>query len=157
VVSDHSPCPPELKAGADFGTAWGGIASVQLGLPVVWTAARDRDIPLAQVVHWMAAAPALLTGLTDRGAILPGRRADLCVFAPDETFVVDAAQLLHRHKVTPYAGRTLAGVVEQAWLAGRPVDDERRGRILTPASSPPVESSTASKFSSTGGEERMQG
>jgi allantoinase len=157
VVSDHSPCPPELKAGADFGTAWGGIASVQLGLPVVWTAARERGIPLAQVVHWMAGAPAALTGLADRGSIASGQRADLCVFAPDETFVVDPGRLRHRHKVTPYAGRTLAGVVEQTWLAGRPIDDERRGRLVTLASSPPRESRSAPKFGCASGDERMQG
>jgi allantoinase len=134
VVSDHSPCPPELKAGADFGAAWGGIASVQLGLPVVWTAARERGIPLARVVGWMAAAPAKLVGLADRGAIASGRRADLCVVAPDEPFVVDPAHLRHRHKVTPYAGRTLTGVVKQTWLAGQPVDHERRGRLVTAGS-----------------------
>jgi allantoinase len=134
VVSDHSPCPPKLKAGADFGAAWGGIASVQLGLPVVWTAARERGIPLAQVVGWMAAAPAKLVGLADRGAIARGHRADLCVVAPDEPFVVDPAHLRHRHKVTPYAGRTLTGVVKHTWLAGQPVDHERRGRLVTAGS-----------------------
>jgi allantoinase len=134
VVSDHSPCPPGLKAGGDFGAAWGGIASVQLGLSAVWTEARRRGVRLESVVRWMAAAPAELTGLTDRGVIAAGRRADLCVFAPDETFVVDPARLLHRHPLTPYAGRTLAGVVEQTWLAGRPVDEERRGRLVTAGS-----------------------
>ena len=42
VVSDHSPCPPGLKQRetGDFGAAWGGISSLQLGLPAVWTQAR---------------------------------------------------------------------------------------------------------------------
>ena len=133
VVSDHSPCTVAAKRldTGDFGDAWGGIASVQLGLPVVWTQARERGIGLADLMRWMAEAPAALTGLTDRGSIAPGRRADLCVFAPDDTFVVDPARLRHRNPISPYAGRTLFGVVEQTWLAGAPITDEaRRGRLV---------------------------
>jgi allantoinase len=130
-VSDHSPCPAELKCG-DFGQAWGGIASVELGLSVAWTEAARRGIGIDRIAHWMAAAPAAVTGLAGRGAIVPGYRADLAVFAPDETFAVDPARLRQRHPVTPYTGRTLRGVVEQTWLAGVPVtDDERRGRLVT--------------------------
>ena len=140
VVSDHSPCTVELKrltrgdpAAGDFGAAWGGIASVQLGLPVVWTEAVQRGVSLSQLAGWMAAAPARLTGLADRGAIAPGQRADLTVFAPDEQFVVDPARLLHRHPVTPYAGMTLRGVVHQAWLAGEPITPgQRTGRLAVP-------------------------
>ncbi|HEV7204622.1 MAG TPA: allantoinase AllB [Jatrophihabitans sp.] len=129
VVSDHSPCTVEAKRfdTGDFGDAWGGIASVQLGLPAVWTEAAARGVELARVVHWMAAAPATLTRLTDRGAVAAGRRADLCVFAPDDTFVVDPARLRHRNPISPYAGRTLRGVVEQTWLAGRRLTGERDG------------------------------
>ncbi|WP_375497917.1 allantoinase AllB [uncultured Jatrophihabitans sp.] len=133
VVSDHSPCTIAAKRldTGDFGDAWGGIASVQLGLPVMWTQARERGVPLARLMHWMAETPAALTGLTDRGTIAPGQRADLCVFAPDETFVVDPAKLRHRNPVSPYAGRTLYGVVEQTWLAGVPItDDARRGQLV---------------------------
>jgi allantoinase len=121
VVSDHSPCPAAAKRmdTGDFGDAWGGIASVQLSLPAVWTEAARRGIGLDRVAGWMAAAPAALTGLADRGAIRPGLRADLCCFAPGQEFVVDAAALRHRNPVTPYAGRTLTGVVRQTWLAGR--------------------------------------
>ncbi|MHA3702877.1 allantoinase AllB [Jatrophihabitans sp. YIM 134969] len=133
VVSDHSPCTPEAKRldVGDFGLAWGGIASVQLGLPAVWTAARTRGVPLTDIARWMAAAPADLTGLTDRGVIAPGKRADFCVVAPEATFVVDPTKLRHRNPLTPYAGQTLYGVVEQTWLHGAPVrDGERRGRML---------------------------
>ena len=121
VVSDHSPCTVAAKRfdTGDFADAWGGIASVQLGLPAVWTEAARRGIGLDRVAAWMAAAPAALTGLADRGAISPGRRADFSVFAPDERFVVDPARLRQRNPVTPYAGRTLRGVVRQTWLAGR--------------------------------------
>ncbi len=134
VVSDHSPCTVAAKRldTGDFGDAWGGIASVQLGLPVVWTQARQRGIGLPEVMRWMAEAPAALTGLSDRGSIAPGRRADLCVFAPDETFVVDPARLRHRNPISPYAGRTLVGVVEQTWLAGDPITDgARRGQLVS--------------------------
>jgi allantoinase len=120
VVSDHSPCPvPDKRLDTgDFGAAWGGIASLQLSLPVTWTAAAARGRSLAEVARWMAAAPARLTGLRDRGEIRPGAQADFCVLAPDEEFTVDAAALAQRHPLTPYAGRTLRGVVRQTWLRG---------------------------------------
>jgi allantoinase len=121
VVSDHSPCTPELKRGGDFGTAWGGIASLQLGLPAVWTAARARGHTLVDLVRWMAEGPADLVGLRRKGRIAVGGDADLCVFAPDQQLVVDAGRLHHRHPVTPYAGRRLAGVVRGTWLRGRRV------------------------------------
>ena len=134
VVSDHSPCTAELKeqGGGDFGVAWGGIASVQLGLPAVWTGARARGHSLADVVRWMAAAPADRVGLTHKGRIEVGADADLVRFAPDEEFVVDAATLHHRNKISAYAGRRLAGVVRETWLRGVPVtEDAVRGRLLS--------------------------
>src|ERR1700733_902154 len=122
VVSDHSPCTVAAKRfdTGDFADAWGGIASLQLGLPAVWTEAARRGIGLGRLAAWMSAAPAALAGLAGRGAIRPGLRADLCCFAPDEGIVVDRATLRHRNPVSPYAGRTLTGVVRQTWLAGRP-------------------------------------
>jgi len=140
VVSDHSPCPPELKApgSGDFGAAWGGIASLQLGLSAVWTVARRRGRTLDDVVRWMAAAPAGLAGLAAKGALAVGRDADLVAFDPDATYVVDPGRLLHRHPVTPYAGRTLTGQVRQTWLRGAALldadsgapDGEPGGRLL---------------------------
>ena len=86
IVSDHSPATPELKyaADGDFAAAWGGIASLQLGLPLVWTEARRRGIRLERVIEWMSTAPARRVGLTAKGAIEVGRAADLVVFAPEE-------------------------------------------------------------------------
>jgi allantoinase len=123
VVSDHSPCLPELKSfgPGDFGAAWGGIASLQLGLSAVWTVARRRGRTLDDIARWMASAPAALAGLPAKGRLAPGGDADLVAFDPDETYVVDPAKLLHRHPVTPYAGKTLTGRVRQTWLRGTPL------------------------------------
>lgn len=133
VVSDHSPCTTDLKRldTGDFGAAWGGISSLQLGLPAVWSQARLRGHTLADVVRWMAGAPARLAGLPGKGTIATGYDADFAVFAPDDAFVADPYRLHHKHPVTPYAQRPLAGVVRSTWLRGEPVTGEPRGRLLT--------------------------
>ncbi len=133
VVSDHSPCTAELKRldTGDFGAAWGGIASVQLSLPVTWTEASSRGHTLAEFAGWMATAPARLAGLAGKGAIAAGYDADFAVFAPEDSFVVDPARLRHRQPVTPYAGVRLRGVVRETWLAGERIDGHTpRGRLL---------------------------
>jgi len=122
VVSDHSPCTPELKHG-DFATAWGGVSSLQIGLPAVWTAARERGFGLGDVVRWMAESPAALAGLSARkGRIAVGVDADLVAFDDGASFTVDPSRLRHRNPVTPYAGRTLGGSVQATWLRGQVVD-----------------------------------
>jgi allantoinase len=129
VATDHSPAPPALKHLDDgnFIRAWGGIASLQLGLAAVWTGAAARGIRFERLAQWMSAGPATLAGLAQRkGAIAPGRDADLVIWDPDAESVVDAATLYHRHRVTPYAGLDLRGRVQTTLVRGARVFDEGR-------------------------------
>jgi allantoinase len=140
IATDHSPCPPRMKRldDGDFLRAWGGIASLQLTLPVVWKGARERGYTPVDLARWMCEAPARLAGLDARkGAIAAGRDADFVVWDPYAEFVVDPARLHHRHPLTPYEGATLPGVVAATYLRGRLVYDrghfaaEPAGRVLT--------------------------
>jgi allantoinase len=132
VATDHSPAPPALKGldDGDFMRAWGGIASLQLGLAAVWTGAAARGLSIDRVSRWLSKAPARLAGLDNvKGSIAVGRDADFVIWDPDADAVVDAAALHHRHAVTPYAGRRLRGVVQQTILRGQVIFD--RGALAT--------------------------
>ncbi len=130
VASDHSPCSPHLKAmeQRDFMTAWGGVSGLQLALSVVWTEASHRGHTLVDIARWMSAAPAQLAGLAQKGAIAAGRDADLVAFADIEHQTVTPEHIHHRHKVTPYAGESLRGVVRATYLRGIRVADG--GRVV---------------------------
>ncbi len=138
IATDHSPSPPALKCPGDFAHAWGGIASLELSLPAVWTTATTRALPLQvmDVARWMSGAPAALAGLGGRkGRIAPARDADLVVWDPDGERVIEPTLLQQRHKLTPYAGRRLRGVVTTTFLRGRRVWDDgalvsERGGLL---------------------------
>lgn len=140
IVSDHSPCPPELKLRetGDFLGAWGGISSLQLRLPIVWTEACRRGFSIQDLSRWLCSAPAKLVGLNERkGLIKIGYDADLVIWNPAKQFRVDGSALHHRHKLTPYQDRVLQGVVEKTFLRGRKIYDEGevidqpRGLLLT--------------------------
>jgi allantoinase len=137
VASDHSPSPPALKCleSGDFLAAWGGIASLELALSAVWTGARQRGRTVMDVTRWMARHPALLAGLSRKGRIAAGCDADLVVFDPDGSWIVDPKALRQRHRVTPYAGLALRGRVLRTFVRGMCVYDgdrfsEPRGRWL---------------------------
>ena len=131
IATDHSPCPPAMKrleAGGPggepgrFDEAWGGIASLSAALPVLWTECRERGLQLAQLVQWMSSAPARLAGLNEHvGAIEAGKHANLVAFDPEASFVLTAADLHHRHPLSPYLGETLRGRVHTTWLRGERV------------------------------------
>jgi allantoinase len=140
IVSDHSPCPPQMKLSdsGDFLCAWGGISSLQLRLPIVWSEAQRRGHSINDLSRWLCAAPAQLVGLQDRkGKIAVGCDADLVIWNPAEQFQVTASELHHRHKLTPYEGKKLVGVVEKTFLRGRKIYDKGefieapRGLLLT--------------------------
>ena len=126
VVSDHSPCPPEMKlpAEGDFMKAWGGISSLQLRLPVIWTEARARGFGLKELSEWLCAAPARQVGWErQKGSIRLEADADLIIWNPDREFKVEPEMIHHRHKLTPYNGEVLQGVVEKTFLRGQMVYD----------------------------------
>ena len=136
VVSDHSPCTPQLKKpeSGDFMGAWGGISSLQLGLSVLFTLARQRGYSLAQVFEWNAAGPARLAGLSQRkGRLAKGFDADLVIWNDTRVSAVRASELHHRHKITPYAGRGLLGEIEQTYVGGRLAFDRANGHSPTRA------------------------
>jgi allantoinase len=138
VVSDHSPCPPEMKLRdeGDFMKAWGGISSLQLRLPVMWTETDARGCTLNQLAEWLCGAPAQQVGLAQRkGSITVGSDADIVIWNPYREFRVTPEMIQHRHKLTPYAGEVLSGVVEKTFLRGQMVYDggefgEPNGQLL---------------------------
>jgi allantoinase len=133
IATDHSPCPPEMKQRGEgsFREAWGGIASLQLALPVVWTEAKARGIPITCLARWMSERPSQLAGLHHRkGGIRVGCDADLVVFDPNARWRVDAGQLYHRHPITPYHGEMLEGAVQTTFVRGEKVFD--RGKFADP-------------------------
>ncbi len=124
VVTDHSPCPPAMKrlVEGNFRTAWGGIASLSVALPVMYTEASHRGFSLIDIARWMSEAPAKLAGChSHKGRLAPGFDADFVVFDPESEFVVSEDRLYYRHPVSPYLGEELRGVVKATYLRGRKV------------------------------------
>jgi len=138
VVSDHSPCAPELKkfTAGDFLAAWGGIAGLQFTLPAMWSGAKRRGFELEDVVRWTAERTAAFTGLSAKGRLEKGRDADIVLFDDAALFDIEPGGVLHRHKVTAYAGLRLLGTVAAHYLRGALIYENgefpggRRGRPL---------------------------
>ena len=121
VATDHSPATPDLKetTSGNFLKAWGGIASLQIALPVLWTAAKQRNIGVEHIAKWLSENPAKLIGLEHKkGRIEKGYDADLVIWNPDESFTVTEQMILHKHKITPYLGEQLYGTVHSTYLGG---------------------------------------
>jgi allantoinase len=121
VTTDHSPCIPEMKQSGEgrWDRAWGGVSTMGLALPVLWTAMQRRGIALQRIGDWMGEAPAKLAGLTGhKGAIAVGADADFAVFDPDAAWKVTREELLFKNKVSPYLGAELRGRVKETWLRG---------------------------------------
>ncbi len=124
IVTDHSPCPPEMKRldSGRFDLAWGGIASLSLALSIIHTECRRRGFTLEDIVRWMSSAPAALAGISHRaGALEAGREANFLIFDTEEEFFVTTDKLHYRHAISPYLNETLRGAVKTTYLRGEPV------------------------------------
>ena len=135
IVSDHSPCTPTLKHidTGDIENAWGGISSLQFGLSIIWTEAQQRSYSLLDVINWMATEPANFAGLGDRkGQIACGYDADIVVFDPKTSYQIDPKMIKYRHKITPYEGRKVSGIVKRTYVRGQLVysDNQLLGKPI---------------------------
>lgn len=124
IASDHSPCPPEMKnlTEGSYTEAWGGISSLQLTLPVIWTECRNRGYSLADLTNWLSSGPAKFIGFgNQKGEISKGFDADLVCWDPEAEFQVDTSIIHHKHKLTPYQNERLFGMVKKTYLRGKMV------------------------------------
>jgi len=124
VVTDHSPCPPSMKRldEGNFESAWGGISSLSLALPVMWTGASQRGFALSDVARWMCEQPSRLAGCgAYKGRIAAGYDADFAILDTEAEFVVTEDRLHYRHLISPYLGAKLRGVIKATYLRGQPV------------------------------------
>ena len=116
----------EEEEEGDFFASWGGISSVGLGLPILWTEATSRSpqsqLDILDIVRLCALNTAKQVGLSHKkGALRPGMDADICVLDDEGTFVVDREQMLFKNKVSPYQGKMMKGVVKETWVRGMKV------------------------------------
>ncbi|KAJ3951332.1 Allantoinase [Colletotrichum tropicale] len=143
VVSDHSPCTPDLKLipeslpvaphshqgeDGDFFSAWGGVSSLGLGLSILWTQAEFRGITIEDIVRWTSTNTARQVGLEqEKGDLGVGFDADVVVFDDTALFEVNTDTMFFRNEVSPFEGKTLKGAVDETWLRGRKIFDRTTG------------------------------
>jgi len=124
IVSDHSPCTPELKHidTGDIEKAWGGISALQFGISLIWTEAKERGFNLLDIARLMSGETAKFAGLDSvKGAIKVGNHADFLVFDPNAEFTITNEMIKHRHHITPYVGRKVIGQVQHTFVRGHHV------------------------------------
>lgn len=124
IVSDHSPCTPQLKEieSGDIEKAWGGISALQFGLSLIWTEAKKQGLTLTEISRLMSTETARFAGLDKiKGKIKVGHHADFLVFDDSEHFTINNEMIKHRHKVTPYVGREVVGTIKQTYVRGQKV------------------------------------
>ncbi|EDV7131986.1 TPA: amidohydrolase family protein [Salmonella enterica] len=132
LVSDHSPCPPEMKAG-NIMQAWGGIAGLQNCMDVMFDeAVQKRGMSLPMFGKLMATNAADIFGLKHKGRIAPGKDADLVFIQPDSSYVLKNEDLEYRHKVSPYVGRTIGARITKTILRGDVIYDIEHGFPVPP-------------------------
>ncbi|PCH94349.1 MAG: allantoinase AllB [Gammaproteobacteria bacterium] len=124
IVSDHSPCTPELKHidTGDIEKAWGGISALQFGISLIWTEAKKRGFSLVDIARLMSSETAKFAGLDSiKGEIKIGNHADFLVFDPDHSYTITNDMIKHRHNITPYVGRRVTGQVQHTFVRGHHV------------------------------------
>ncbi|MEC8276381.1 MAG: allantoinase AllB [Myxococcota bacterium] len=124
IVSAHSSCRSQLTKDdtGNFHEAWNGISSLQMGLPAIWTAAKARGISMERLVPWLSTRPAQLAGISHRkGKLEVGYDADLVVWDPNASFVLQPETLRFGHTNSPYLGRHFDGQIQSVYLRGRAV------------------------------------
>lgn len=122
IVSDHSPCTPQLKYidTGDIEKAWGGISALQFGLPLIWTEAKERGFSLVDIARLMSFKTARFAGLDRcKGQISVGYHADFAIFDETKSFVISNDMIKHKHKITPYVGREVLGEIQQTYVRGK--------------------------------------
>ena len=140
IVTDHSPCPPEMKRTdtGRFDQAWGGIAGLSIAFPLIYTEALRRGFTLDHIARWMSSAPATLAGISHQaGSLEPNREANFTIFDTEAEFTVTPDKLHYRHPISAYMGEKLRGTVKATYLRGQPIyqsgliTDTPQGRELT--------------------------
>jgi len=138
IGSDHSPSPPAMKESANFFAAWGGIAGIQSTLRVLLT----LGVPPHLIGDLVSANVARRFRLPGKGGLRVGADADIALVDLGAAAEVREDELLSRHRLSPYVGRSLRGVVTRTLARGRTVfadgkvAGEPAGRFIRPGADP---------------------